>query len=95
VAIGHVALAEGPERLPAATIDAQAHEIKLRHDDHAICLTALPRPASAALHDLWPELELPAGCLDREKSVTKLNRASVWRRAGGEDGDLPRARGRD
>lgn len=67
LAIARAALAEGPETLPAATLDEQAHEIKLlldHHDDLVSQRTDDQRRLRWHLHDLWPELELPAGCLD-------------------------------
>jgi transposase len=77
LAIARAALAAGPESLPAATIDEQAHEIKLvldHHDDLVAQRCDEQRRLRWHLHDLWPELELPAGCLDREKWLAKVSR---------------------
>jgi transposase len=77
LAIARAALAEGPENLPAATVDEQAHEIKLlldHHDDLVAQRSDDQRRLRWHLHDLWPELELPAGCLDRERWLQKVSR---------------------
>jgi transposase len=77
LAIARAAVAEGPERLPAATVDEQAHEIKLlldHHDDLVAARSDDQRRLRWHLHDLWPELELPAGCLDRERWLQKVSR---------------------
>lgn len=75
LAIARAALAEGPDRLPAATVDERAFEIKLlldHHDDLVSARSSDQRRLRWHLHDLWPELELPAGCLDREKWLVKV-----------------------
>jgi transposase len=77
LAIARAALAEGPENLPAATVDERAHEIKLlldHHDDLVASRSDDQRRLRWHLHDLWPELELPAGCLDRERWLQKVSR---------------------
>jgi transposase len=77
LAIARAALAEGPERLPAATVDEEAHDIKLlldHHDDLVAQRSDDQRRLRWHLHDLWPELELPAGCLDRERWLQKISR---------------------
>src|SRR5579864_8783618 len=69
LAIARAALAEGPDRLPEASVDEQALEIKLlldHHDDLVAARSDDQRRLRWHLHDMWPELELPAGCLDRE-----------------------------
>ena len=76
-AIARAALAAGPERLPAATVDEQAQEIKLltdHHDDLVAQRSDEQRRLRWHLHDLWPELDLPAGCLDREKWLSRITR---------------------
>jgi transposase len=76
LSIGRAALAEGPESLPAATVDEQAYEIKLlldHHDDLVAQRSDDQRRLRWHLHDLWPELELPAGCLDRECWMQKIS----------------------
>jgi transposase len=77
LAIARAALAEGPEHLPLATVDEQAHEIKLlldHHDDLVTQRSDDQRRLRWHLHDLWPELELPAGCLDRERWLATVSR---------------------
>jgi transposase len=77
MAIARAALAEGPERLPLATVDEQAHEIKLlldHHDDLVAQRSDDQRRLRWHLHDVWPELELPAGCLDRERWLQRVSR---------------------
>ncbi len=77
LAIARAALAEGPERLPVASVDEQALEIKLlldHHDDLVAARSDDQRRLRWHLHDMWPELELPAGCLDREVWLQKLSR---------------------
>lgn len=77
LAIARAALAEGPESLPLATVDEQAHEIKLlldHHDDLVAQRSNDQRRLRWHLHDLWPELELPAGCLDRERWLQRVSR---------------------
>lgn len=77
LAIARAALAEGPEQLPAATVDEQALEIKLlldHHDNLVAQRSDDQRRLRWHLHDLWPELELPAGGLDREKWLARISR---------------------
>ena len=77
LAIARAALAEGPDRLPGASVDEQALEIKLlldHHDDLVASRSDDQRRLRWHLHDLWPELELPAGCLDRERWLMKVSR---------------------
>ena len=77
LAVARAAVAEGPGSLPAATVDEQAHEIKLlldHHDDLVAQRSDDQRRLRWHLHDLWPELELPAGCLDRERWLTRIAR---------------------
>jgi transposase len=82
LAIARAALREGPETLPAAHLDADALELKLLLD-HREDLTRARSEDQCRLrwhlHDLWPELEIPAGALDRivwlERIARKLARA--------------------
>jgi transposase len=77
LAIARAALAEGPEHLPAATVDEQAQQIKRlldHHDDLLAQRSDDQRRLRWHLHDLWPELELPARCLDRERWLRKVSR---------------------
>jgi transposase len=81
LAIARAALREGPETLPAADLDENALEIKLLADHREDLVRARSEDQQRLrwhLHDLWPELELPAGCLDRmvwlDKVAGKLSR---------------------
>lgn len=82
LAIARAALREGPETLPAAYLDEQALEIKLLLDHREDLVRSRSEDQQRLrwhLHDLWSELELPAGCLDRivwlDKVARKLSRA--------------------
>lgn len=82
LAVARAALKEGPETLPAAHLDPQALEIKLLLDHREDLVRSRSDDQQRLrwhLHDLWPELELPAGCLDRmvwlDKVARKLSRA--------------------
>jgi transposase len=82
LAVARAALREGPENLPAAHRDEAALELKLLLDHREDLVKARSEDQCRLrwhLHDLWPELELPAGCLDRiawlERIARKLARA--------------------
>src|SRR5215211_8487665 len=82
LAIARAALKEGPETLPAAHLDERALEIKLLLDHREDLIRSRSEDQQRLrwhLHDLWPELELPAGCLDRivwlDQIARKLARA--------------------
>ena len=82
LAIARAALSEGPETLPGAHLDAEAMEIKLLTDHREQLVRSRTEEQCTLrwhLHQLWPELELPAGCLDRmvwlDKVARKLARA--------------------
>lgn len=77
LAVARAALREGPERLPAAQLDPEALEIKLlcdHREDLVSQRTDDQRRLRWHLHDLWPELEIPAGALDRERWLEKVAR---------------------
>ena len=77
LAVARAALREGPETLPAAHLDEQALQIKLlldHREDLVSARTADQQRLRWHLHDLWPELELPAGCLDRPAWLERLGR---------------------
>ena len=83
LAVARAALAD-PD-LPPAHDDAAASELKLLSDHRA----NLIRERSTAqdrlrwhLHDLWPELQIPPGALDRAKWLERVSRR-LGRRAGG------------
>lgn len=75
LAVARAALREGPETLPAAHLDEEALELKLlldHREDIVSARTADQQRLRWHLHDLWPELELPAGCLDRLSWLDRL-----------------------
>jgi transposase len=82
LAIARAALREGPETLPAAHLDEDALQVKLLLDHREDLVKARSEDQCRLrwhLHDLWPELEIPAGALDRmvwlERIARKLARA--------------------
>jgi transposase len=82
LAVARAALREGPETLPAAHLDEAALELKLLLDHREDLVRARSDDQQRLrwhLHDLWPDFELPAGCLDRarwlERVARKLARA--------------------
>jgi transposase len=77
LAVARAALKEGIESLPAAFLDAEAMEIKLLLDHREDLVgerTRIQNRLRWHLHDLWPELQIPAGALDRAKWLGKLGR---------------------
>jgi transposase len=82
LAIARAALREGPETLPAAYLDEDALQVKLLLDHREDFVKARSEDQCRLrwhLHDLWPELEIPAGALDRivwlDRIARKLARA--------------------
>jgi transposase len=82
LAVARAALREGPETLPAAHLDEEALELKLLLDHREDLVKARSEDQQRLrwhLHDLWPDFELPAGCLDRivwlDRVARKLSRA--------------------
>lgn len=82
LAIARAALREGPETLPAAHLDEAALQVKLLLDHREDLVRARSEDQQRLrwhLHDLWPELEIPAGALDRilwlDRVARKLSRA--------------------
>lgn len=82
LAIARAALREGPETLPAAHLDPEALQVKLLLDHREDLVKARSEDQCRLrwhLHDLWPELEIPAGALDRmvwlDRLARKLSRA--------------------
>jgi len=68
LAVARAALREGPETLPAAHLDEEALELRLLLDHREDLVRSRTEDQCRLrwhLHDLWPDLELPAGCLDR------------------------------
>jgi transposase len=81
-AVARAALREGPETLPGAHLDEAALELKLLLDHREDLVKARSEDQQRLrwhLHDLWPDFELPAGCLDRivwlDRVARKLARA--------------------
>lgn len=77
LAVARAALREGPETLPAAHLDEEALQIKLLLDHREDIVKSRSQDQQRLrwhLHDLWPELELPAGCLDRLSCLDRLHR---------------------
>jgi transposase len=77
LAVARAALREGPETLPAAHLDEEALALKLLLDHREDVVRARAADQQRLrwhLHDLWPELELPAGCLDRPAWLERLAR---------------------
>jgi transposase len=82
LAIARAALREGPETLPAAHLEEGALQIKLllAHREDLVKVRSEDQCRLRwHLHDLWPELEIPSGALDRilwlERIARKLSRA--------------------
>lgn len=76
-AIARAALREGPETLPAAHLDEDALEVKLLLDHRENLVRARTEDQCRLrwhLHDLWPELEIPAGALDRIVWLDRIGR---------------------
>jgi transposase len=77
VAVARAALRQGVETLPAAKLDAEAQEIKLLVDHREDLVAERTRVQNRLrwhLHQLWPELEIPRGGLDRVKWLDLLAR---------------------
>jgi transposase len=67
-AVARAALRHGPENLPCARLDEQTLEIKLlldHREDLVAERTRMQNRLRWHLHDLIPDLEVPAGALDR------------------------------
>jgi transposase len=83
LAVARAALEEGIDTLPVAVLEGPAREIKLlldHREDLVAERTRIQNRLRWLLHDRWPELELPAGCLDRlvwlERVAGRLQRSS-------------------
>lgn len=77
LAVARAALREGPETLPAAHLDEAALELKLLLDHREDLVRARAEDQQRLrwhLHDLWPDFELPAGCLDRRVRLDRVAR---------------------
>jgi transposase len=83
LAVARAALEEGIESLPTARLEGPAREIKLlldHRDDLVAERTRIQNRLRWLVHDRWPELELPKGCLDRlvwlDRLQGRLSRAA-------------------
>src|SRR3954451_11136566 len=68
LAVARAALEEGVDALPCAVLEGPAREVKLLLDHREDLVAERTRVQCRLrwlLHDRWPELELPTGCLDR------------------------------
>jgi transposase len=77
LAIARAALKEGPETLPSAHLDERALEVKLLLDHREDLVKARSEDQQRLrwhLHDLSPELEIPAGALDRLVWLDRISR---------------------
>jgi transposase len=77
LAVARAALREGPDTLPAAHLDEDALELKLLLDHRDDLVKARSQDQCRLrwhLHDLWPDLEIPAGALDRAVWLDRLAR---------------------
>lgn len=80
--VARAALKEGVDHLPGAHLDGAALDIRLlvdHREDLIHSRTGDQQRLRWHLHDLWPELEIPAGALDRDlwhdRLARKLSRA--------------------
>jgi transposase len=81
LAVARAALEEGVQTLPVAQLMGPAREIQLLLDHREALVrerTRFQNRLRWLLHDRWPELELPVGCLDRivwlERLAERLRR---------------------
>lgn len=75
--VARAALREGIEGLPSAYLDERSMEIKLLLDHRENLVRARTddqRRLRWHLHQLWPELEIPLGALDRMVWVDRIGR---------------------
>ena len=75
--VARAALKEGIESLPGAHLDGAALDIRLMVDHREDLIAARGQDQQRLrwhLHDMWPEFEIPAGALDRNKWLGKVSR---------------------
>jgi transposase len=75
--VARAALKEGIDNLPGAHLDGAALDIRLlvdHREDLIAARTGDQQRLRWHLHDLWPELEIPAGALDTAKWLGKVSR---------------------
>jgi transposase len=76
-AVARAAIREDVATLPTAHLDDRALAIRLLLDHHDALVVQRgddQRRLRWNLHDLWPELDIPAGALDRTKWIDKIAR---------------------
>jgi transposase len=76
-AVARAAIREGVDALPGAHVDERALEIRLLLDHHDVLVAQRSddqRRLRWHLHDLWPELKIPAGALDRANWLQRIAR---------------------
>jgi transposase len=77
LSVARAALEEGLDTLPVAALAGPEREIKLLLDHREDLVaegTRIQNRLRWLLHDRWPELELPRGCLTRIVWLERLNR---------------------
>ncbi|MGB0092368.1 MAG: hypothetical protein WBP81_07530 [Solirubrobacteraceae bacterium] len=77
ISVARAALKEGIENLLEGHLDGPALDIRrpVDHREHLIAArTADKQQLRWRLHDMWPELEIPAGALDINKWLGKISR---------------------
>jgi transposase len=77
LSVARAALEEGVDTLPMARVDGPAREVKLLLDHREDLVgerTRIQNRLRWLLHDRWPELELPKGCLRRRHWLERLAR---------------------
>jgi transposase len=75
LAVARAVLRDGPESFPPARLDPEAQEPRLLVDHREQLVAARRRLQNRLrwhLPELWPELEVPAGALDRPKWLARL-----------------------
>ena len=96
--VARAALKEGIEELPGAHLDGAALDIRLlvdHREDLIAARTSDQQRLRWHLHDLWPELEIPAGALDTAKWLGKASRRLARAAADHARADRARARAPD
>jgi transposase len=77
LAIARAALREGIDSLPQAFLDHEARAIKLLGDHRTALVAERTRHQNRLrwlLHDRWPEFEIPAQALERERWLDRVSR---------------------
>jgi hypothetical protein len=77
LAVARAALREGVDRLPCARLEGRSLEIRLlldHHDDLVADRSDTQRRLRWHLHDLFDDLQIPAGALDRTVWLERVAR---------------------